>query len=243
MPDILTLENVLLAYNGAAVLDVPAFSFESGRIYALLGPNGSGKTTLLRALNGFHRPRRGQVLFHGLPLYRQPGSLVASRRRMCLVSQTPTLFDASLLFNVTYGLRVRRVPMGRAVKTAREMIERVGLSRYERTNARQLSGGEAQRAAMARALAFRPGVLLLDEPTGNVDAANTRIIEDIITAAVRDFEVTVIFSTHSRRQARRIAHCAVHLHDGALHAASADEQAGYMWHDQSGPDRFGSDRT
>jgi tungstate transport system ATP-binding protein len=231
MPAVFTCENLSLAHNGAEVLSVPAFTFDSGQIYALLGPNGSGKTTLLRAMNGFLKPRRGRILFFGEPLYGTPGNIVAKRRRMCLVAQSPVLFDASLMYNVCYGLRARGQGKKQAMVAAREAIERVGLSRYERTNAQLLSGGEAQRAAMARALAIRPDVLLLDEPTGNVDVDNTRIIEDIITAAVKDFHVTVVFSTHSRRQARRIAHHAVHLHSGALHAASPEDPAGYMWSD------------
>ena len=148
---------------------------------------------------------------------------------MCLVAQTPVRFDASLLDNVSYGLSVRGQGRARAWDAARDAIERVGLSQYERTNARLLSGGEAQRAAMARALAIRPDVLLLDEPTGNVDVENTRIIEGIIADAVRDFDMTVIFSTHSRRQARRIAHGALHLHRGGVYAASPEDPAGYLW--------------
>lgn len=215
MPAAFACDNLELGYNGTPVLIVPEFAFESGRVYALLGPNGSGKTTLLRALNGFVKPKSGRILFFGEPMQGGARALVAKRRRMSLVAQTPALFDASLLYNVAYGLRARGVRGAEAVDAARDAIARVGLSRYERTNARLLSGGEAQRAALARALAVRPQALLLDEPTSNVDAENARIIEDIIRAA-GDNGTTVILSTHNPEQARRIATHAVLLRDGTI---------------------------
>lgn len=214
MTPVFELDNVVLGYGSRGVLSVEHFAFERGGVCALLGPNGSGKTTLLRALSGFVKPRRGRILYEGNEIRGRAAALVPLRRRVCLISQKPRLFDASVLYNVMYGLRARGVPGEDAAARARDTIARLGLSQYEGTNARRISGGEARRADLARALVLEPDVLLLDEPTVNIDAENTAIIEDIITASAA--RATIIFSTHSLNQAQRMANRIVTIRDGNL---------------------------
>jgi len=230
MAPVFELKNVALGYGGETVLEVDAFEFERGGIYALLGPNGSGKTTLLRTLCGLMKPIRGRVLMDGKDIYQgRETAPVGVRRRVTLVTQSPVLFDASLAYNAAYAPRARGVPPAAAAELAEDAVRRVGLSHLLHRNARNLSGGEAQRAAIARALAARPEVLLLDEPTGNVDVENTGIIEEIIRGAAAGSGTTVILSTHSGRQARRLANLAVHLFEGRLKLESPDRPAGYLW--------------
>lgn len=225
------LRNVRLGYGGAAVLDVREFRFERSCVYALLGPNGSGKTTLLRALAGLHRPAQGRIMLDGEKMYRtgRGPAAVKTRRRVTLVSQSPVLFDASLSYNVAYGLRIRGVGAAEAAERARAAIDSVGLAGLEHRNALGLSGGESQRAAIARAIVLRTDIVLLDEPTGNVDVENTSIIESIVRDVSERSGVTIIFSTHSSRQARRLAVRAVHFLNGRLKPESPDRPAGYLW--------------
>ncbi len=225
------LRNARLGYENTTVLEARDFTFSKSGVYALLGPNGSGKTTLLRALAGLHRPSRGHILLDGLKIYRgiRGPAAVETRRRMTLVAQSPVIFDASLLYNVAYGLRIRGVGAATAAERARAAIDKVGLAGLEHRNALHLSGGEAQRAAIARAIVLKTGIVLLDEPTGNVDVENTAIIESIIRDVSERAGVTIIFSTHSRRQAQRLANHAVHFARGRLKLESPDRPAGYLW--------------
>lgn len=197
------------------MLEVPSLVFERGKIYALIGKNGTGKTTLLRSMNGFMKPRRGSVVFMGENLYAvSKNRLTEVRRRMTLVSQKTVMFDASVYYNVAYGLRARGLAIDAIEPRVAAALASVGLDGFENRRARQISGGEARRVALARALALDLDALLLDEPTGSVDVDNTEIIEDIIKNSASTGNTTVIFSTHSRRQAERLADVCVMMTNG-----------------------------
>jgi tungstate transport system ATP-binding protein len=206
-----TLCGVVKGYGGRTVLSVPELSIAAGRLLAVIGPSGAGKSTLLRILNFIELPDAGELCFAGAAVPRS-GPPLATRRAITTVFQRPMLLDASVWDNVAYGLRIRRRYEGARVAAA---IERVGLSQLARSAARTLSGGEQQRVALARALVVEPRVLLLDEPTANLDPDNVAIIEAIV-GEQRGAGTTVVIVTHNLFQARRLADDAALLIGGEL---------------------------
>jgi tungstate transport system ATP-binding protein len=191
---------------------------DRGEVLCLIGPSGVGKTTLLRLLSLALEPDEGAVELDGTDAWAaENGDRLALRRRLGMVFQTPNLFDASVARNVEYGLRVRRPWSDRIRHQFRSLVgsndtdgsvedalDVVGLADRIDERADSLSGGEAQRVAFARALAYDPDVLLLDEPTSDLDPRNTAAIEDAIGRA-RDRGIGVVLATHDMHQAERVA--------------------------------------
>lgn len=205
------LSDIVKRYGSRTVLSVPRLAVGAGRMLALVGPSGAGKSTLLRILNFLEPPDSGELRFAGA-LVPPGGPTLVTRRAITTVFQRPVLLDASVWQNVAYGLRVRRqLDHGRVAAA----IERVGLRKLAQAHGRTLSGGEQQRVALARALVVEPRVLLLDEPTANLDPENVAIIEAIVREQ-RDAGTTVVIVTHNLFQARRLADDAALLIDGAL---------------------------
>ncbi len=213
MDPILRLENIRHGYGDHFLLDIPGLTIHAGEIFAVVGPSGAGKSTLLRLLNYLEKPQHGQVYYHGRAY--TPNSLpIDLRRKMTTVFQQPLLLNASVWQNVGYGLRVRGSRNGHeAIQRALEEVRLVHLSKQP---ASQLSGGEAQRVSLARALVLNPEVLFLDEPTANLDPSNVRIIEEIIRKANQERKATVVLVTHNIWQARRLAHRVALLYDGEI---------------------------
>jgi tungstate transport system ATP-binding protein len=193
--------NLRRAYSGRTVLDIGALDVRPGEILGLVGPSGAGKSTLLRILNFLEPPSSGQVVFCGRPS--RDGIPLESRRQVTMVFQRPVLLRASVRANVAYGLQLRGT---RADTQVDEMLALVGLTHLAQAPAKTLSGGEMQRVALARALVIRPKVLLLDEPTANLDPYNVTLIEDAIRKDNAEHGTTVVVVTHNVFQARRLAH-------------------------------------
>jgi tungstate transport system ATP-binding protein len=194
------LRTVRHAYGARVVLDIDALEIARNETLAVLGPSGSGKTTLLRLLQGLEAPREGGIEFEGRPLGRQCPPEV--RRRITTVFQRPLMLDASVRENIGYGLRLRRDPERQRKVDA--LLEEVGLQKLAGHPARRLSGGELQRVAVARALAIETSVLLLDEPTANLDPFHVVLIERMVRRA-RERGTTIVLVTHHAFQARRLA--------------------------------------
>ncbi len=197
------IENATKVYNSRRVLDVERLDIRCGEVFALVGPSGSGKSTLLRLLNFLEPPTEGTIAFSGEIFSATRDVALETRRRVTTVAQRPILLDRSVLANVTFGLQLRgqRDPAGQ-VQAA---LERVGLGKLGRQPARTLSGGEAQRVALARAMVIRPQVLLLDEPTANLDPYNVGMIEDTVRALNQERGTTIVLVTHNVFQAKRLA--------------------------------------
>ena len=177
-------------------------SIRRGEVFAVVGPNGAGKSTLLRLLAMLETPTSGSLECLGTPVgtARPP---LALRRRVVMVFQRPLLLDSSVRANVAYGLNIRgEREVGLKVERT---LAQVGLSALLDAPARALSGGEAQRAALARALVIEPDVLLLDEPTANLDPYNVGLIEQIIRQTHQARQTTFVIVTHNIFQARRLA--------------------------------------
>lgn len=178
---------------------------EQREVFVIIGPTGSGKTTLLRLLGLLDRPTAGRIVVGGHEVTDSERSRLGTRRRMATVLQKPVVFNASVYANVAYGLKIRgekRDVRHRKVATA---LESVGLSSSAERNARTLSGGEIQRVALARAMVIEPELLLLDEPTANLDPVSTSTVEKLITNIIQRLDTTVIMTTHDMLQGQRLA--------------------------------------
>ncbi len=209
------LHNLTQIYNSRAVLQVEHLEIYEGEILALVGPSGAGKSTLLRQLNFLEQPTGGYLTFENNPLN---GSIppLEIRRRVTTVFQNPVLLNRSVAANVAYGLHVRGQNKKMIEQAVVEALERVGLSKLAHESARTLSGGEAQRVALARALVIQPDVLLLDEPTANLDPYNVKLIEEIVTQVNQDWGTTIVLVTHNVFQAKRLAQRTALLLEGRL---------------------------
>lgn len=193
------LRGVQKTYGARSVLQIDALDVHAGEILAFVGPSGAGKSTLLRLLNFLETPSAGELTYGGSDYRNIP---LERRREITTVFQRPVLMNTSVRGNVGYGLRLR----GRAGQGAiDQMLERVGLQGMARSPARKLSGGEMQRVALARALVIEPRVLLLDEPTANLDPYNVALIEDIVRTQHRERGTTIVLVTHNFFQAKRLA--------------------------------------
>ncbi len=212
----LELRNVIHRYNGKMVLDIQHLSIEKGRIYVLVGPNGSGKTTLLSIMNLLIRPTRGQFFFEGKPIQYENNSRLEIQRSMAMILQTPYLFNTTVEGNIAYGLRARGISKKNRDAIIEDGLQQVGLRGYAKRRARELSGGEAQLVAIARALVINPKILFLDEPTANVDLGHIRQLEEIISTINGDRGTTIVLTTHDLSQAYRLAHHVFPLFEGRL---------------------------
>lgn len=189
-------------YNGRTVLDISDLQIMRGEILGLVGPSGAGKSTLLRLLAFLELPSTGALNYAGRPCNVSWPDL-NRRRRVTMVFQNPHLLRRSVKDNVTYGLKLRGKKNGRD-EVAR-MLAGLGLEDLVDAHASTLSGGEAQRVALARALVLKPDVLLLDEPTANLDPYNIKLIEEIVRQTNHENGTTVVVVTHNVFQARRLA--------------------------------------
>jgi tungstate transport system ATP-binding protein len=203
MNAIYTLEQLAQTYNGRTVVDIDQLRIYQNEVLAIVGPSGAGKSTLLRMLAFLEAPRSGRINYAGRDCQDDWPDL-AARRRVTMVFQRPLLLRGSVMDNVAYGLGLRGISNGDHRITT--ILDRLGLKSLAHAPAHTLSGGEMQRVALARALVLRPDVLLLDEPTANLDPYNIKLIEEIVTHANQRDNTTVVVVTHNVFQARRLAH-------------------------------------
>jgi tungstate transport system ATP-binding protein len=198
------LQNISREYEGRRVLQIENLRIERSEVFALVGPSGAGKSTLLRLLNFLEPPTTGRIRFLDVEFSANQPMPLRYRRRVTTVFQRPILLNRSVQANVGYGLALRgqRDRDGEIEKA----LERVSLQHLARQRARTLSGGEAQRVALARAIVLQPDVLLLDEPTANLDPYNVGLIEEIVTNLNRKWGTTLVLVTHNVFQAKRLAH-------------------------------------
>jgi tungstate transport system ATP-binding protein len=210
------LTNITKSYDGSTVLEIPRLELVRGQTCALVGPNGSGKTTLLKLLALIERPTKGELNFDSLRVWNGSTNHTLLARRITMVTQPPFLFNRSVAYNIAYGLKLRGVPRKRIREKTGGVLEMVGLEGFRRRDARKLSSGEQQRVALARALALDPDVLLLDEPTANIDIKHAEKVESFIKQIASDKKMTVVFSTHNYHQAAAVAGRILSLYDGRL---------------------------
>ncbi len=208
------LRDVTKAYGSKIVLDTVNLQIHKGEILALLGPNGSGKSTMLKILAFIEKPSEGEVFFQGEKVNFNNTEKV--RLESTLVFQKTTVFGTSVYNNIAYGLKLRKVPKDTRDMEVKKALELVKLAGFERRDARKLSGGEQQRVAIARALVLKTKLLLLDEPTANLDPKNVSILEEVIETVNRESKTTIVMATHNISQARKLPHRIALMDEGKI---------------------------
>ena len=198
----LALTKITLKYEGRTILDNASLNVERGEIVSLVGPSGSGKTTLLRVIAGLEQPSQGNVVIDGKLMTEVP----THKRNVGLVFQDNQLFPHLCVFdNIAYSLRIGRVSKALQIEKVNEMLSLIGMEDLARRDVGNLSGGEAKRIAVARALVANPLVLLLDEPLTGLDAElHDRLLDDM-GALLRARGTTVVHVTHDHNEAARLS--------------------------------------
>ena len=197
--------NLCQRYGERDILKNINLRIDRGEVFALIGPTGAGKTTLLRLIDLIDMPTSGKILFDGVDTAESAKIRLGMRRRMAFVLQKPMVFNLSVYDNIAYGLKWRGVRGSELREKVNQVLEMVGLSTDKNRNARTLSGGEVQRVAIARAIAIEPEVLLLDEPTANLDPNAALRIEELITSIIQHYATIIIMATHDLSQGQRLA--------------------------------------
>lgn len=208
------LQGIRKVYDGRCVLQVDSLGIYRGEAFAIVGPSGSGKSTLLRLLNFLEPPSDGLIYYGEYEFSAKHDIPIDLRRQVTTVFQTPILLNRSLWANVQFGLQLRGLHNSHH-RTA-DALKKVGLNDLAQQRARTLSGGEAQRVALARAMVLQPEVLLLDEPTANLDPYNVGLIEDTVQRLNHEQGTTIVMVTHNVFQARRLAQRVAFLLNGKV---------------------------
>lgn len=200
----ITVKNLRHRYGARVVVRIDEMEIERGEIVAIVGPSGAGKSTLMRLLALLESPTEGAIEIDIAGQAIIPTSLsIEARRQIVMVFQRPSLLSRSVYDNVAYALRVRG---GRDVREkVLHILKQVDMIDLINAKPRQLSGGEMQRVAIARALVLNPSLLVLDEPTANLDPANIRLLERLFIEHNQEHGTTILIVTHNIFQAKRMA--------------------------------------
>jgi len=211
---VVALHGIQVAHAGKTVLSIPDLAVEAGQVLAVIGPNGAGKSTLLRVMGLLETPTAGSVRFQGERV--SPADGLAIRRRMASVFQDPLLTDATVGDNVALGLRFRGVDRERVAPRVAEWLEQLGIAHLASRQARTLSGGEAQRTALARALVLEPELLLLDEPFSALDQPTREALIEDLGRILRRRRATAVLVTHDRGEAQALGDRVAVMLEGRL---------------------------
>jgi tungstate transport system ATP-binding protein len=211
---LLTLRDILVQYGEAPILEVPFLAVHAGEVLAVIGPNGAGKSTLLRVLGLLEQPTTGRLTFQGQEVTRD--NALTLRRRMASVFQEPLLLNASVYENAALGLKLRGLDRQTAQQRVRPWLERLGIAHLAERPARSLSGGEAQRTSLVRALALDPDLLLLDEPFSALDPPTREGLLLDLETVLRKAAITTVFVTHERNEAYLLGDRVAVLMEGKL---------------------------
>jgi tungstate transport system ATP-binding protein len=222
----LSIEGLQHSYDDRQVLNVDGLEVHEGEILAVVGPNGSGKSTLLRMVNLLEEPTQGDITYWD-------GSRLSEMnrkqrrelsRQMAMIFQEPLLFKRTVRANVAYGLKIRRMDGEERDKRVDKMLERLNLEELAERDALTLSGGEAQKVTLGRAMVLRPRLLLLDEPLASLDVPTRKMLRRDISRLVRDMGVTAIYVTHDYHEVLEVADRLAVLLDGSLHQVGKPNQ-------------------
>lgn len=209
------LNSLRKCYGSSVVLDIDGLTIVDSRLYTLIGANGAGKSTLLNIMAFLSPPTDGEIFYAGKRVDWNHGSVEEPRRKVTLLHQSPYLFEGTVHANVAFGLKARGISGEERRRAVEKALAIVGLQGFGDRKARELSGGETQRVAMARALVLKPEVLLLDEPLANIDRETTALLETVI-ASLPAQGTTVVMTTHNPDHPGRLNGESIFLEDGRV---------------------------
>ena len=216
------INNLLVTRNERVVLDIKHLSISRGETLAVVGPNGAGKSTLLLTLAQLLKPVNGEIRFDGKRL--QDLNELDYRRTISFVFQSPLLLDMTVEENVALGLKFRGAPKEKVKAEAVKWMKSLGVESLSARRASQLSGGEAQRASLARAFVLNPELLLLDEPFAALDPpTRAKLIQDL-SALLTEDRRTAIFVTHNLNEAARLSHRIAVMVEGMIRQVGTAKQ-------------------
>lgn len=204
---IIEINSVKKIYRNRCVLNIPSLTLDQPVIYGVVGENGAGKSTFLKLIAGLEPVSQGKISYNGKPLSAE------TIKQITYVSQSPYLLKRSVYDNIIYPLRLRQVPENEAHTRVEKMMAMLQIESLRDRGAHRLSAGETQKVALARALVFEPEVLLLDEPTANIDSDTIALIERVLKD--RKGMMTMHIS-HNRDQVKRLCDKVLHLSKGEL---------------------------
>lgn len=209
----LTITNIQKSYGDTRALDGISFNIDKGEIVALLGPSGCGKSTLLNIISGLEKPDNGKIMWNGESLTATP----SHKRGFGLMFQDFLLFPhKNVGANIAFGLEMAHWPRERIEAQVNESLESVFLSGYAQRDVGTLSGGEQQRVALARSLAPRPKLLMLDEPLGSLDRALRDYLLDELGTILRSVQQTALYVTHDQDEAFMLADRVIVMEQGVV---------------------------
>ncbi|SHJ63185.1 ATP-binding cassette domain-containing protein [Paramaledivibacter caminithermalis] len=204
------IQSLIKTYNQRQVLNIKSLSLEKGKIYGIIGPNGAGKSTMLRIIAGLEEAKKGTILYNKKHLN---GEII---KNLTYLNQKPYLLRTSVFNNIAYPLKLRKYKKETLKKKVIEIVKEFNIFDLRHQPATNLSGGEAQKVALARALIFEPELLLLDEPTANIDPNSLELIEKKIIKRNREKNTTIIIITHNIGQAKRLCDEIIFIREGEI---------------------------
>jgi len=206
----ISLHNITKKYGDKTVLNIEQLEFNAGMVTGIIGPNGSGKSTLMKIIAGLDTEFTGSLHIEGQEINQK------ICKNMTLVFQKPYLINTDVYNNIAYPLKIRGMSKLEIKNKVEKMIELLQLKEIMKQNAITLSGGEMQKVAMARAIVFEPKLLLLDEPTSNIDPKTMQLMENAIKYINQSCNTTVVLVTHNIRQLQRVCSEAVFMQEGKV---------------------------
>ena len=212
---VISVRNLEKKFGEHEVLKDISFDLFEGDVVCIIGSSGSGKSTLLRCINHLETPTSGQILYHGYPLTKDAQTINRFRSQVGMVFQQFNLFNNMTVFdNCMAGVhKVKKRSREYSTEICMKYLEKVGMAPYVKAKPHQLSGGMKQRVAIARALMTKPAVVLADEPTGNLDSANSSEVIGLLKSCAERFHQTVLVVTHQEEVAQ-MADRIIRIEDG-----------------------------
>lgn len=215
------VENVKKYYGENLVLDIDKMNIKSGKITGIVGSNGSGKSTLLNIIAGLDDDYLGDVIYKNKSIDKEVYS------DMTMITQRPYLFRRSVFENIAYPLKLRNISKQEIEKNVEDILEKLEISNLKDKKADKLSGGESQKVSLARGIVFNPKLMLLDEPTSNIDPESIKVMEKQILEYNKERSGTVIIVTHSVEQSKRLCDEVFHLEKGQIISKEIRDKCDY----------------